>query len=428
MPEFQTSPGMRDVLAPEASRVRAFVDQFARHAQAAGYEAITTPLLEDAAVFHRVGEATDVVQKEMYRFTDNGGRDVSLRPEFTASIARAYVQHRPATPWKVWTSGSNFRYERPQRGRYRQFDQVDAEVFGTEDATVDVEMIALGWRFLQALGLRQVTLLLNSLGETEERAAYVAALRSYFGAHAAELSEASVATLARNPLRVLDSKRPEDAALIAGAPTIDQFYGDASRTHFEIVCDGLDLLGIPYTVSPRLVRGLDYYVRTTFEYAGGTLDSAQNALGGGGRYDGLVESLGGPPTPGIGFAIGVDRTLLACDDEGVFAPPPRAVDVFVVDTTGGAAALAICDELRRAGIGADRAFDARSMKSQMKAADRSGAAIAVIVGSDEATAGTTVVRPLRAGGDQHTVPRPDLLGRIAELIDHPIPEGTRDDR
>lgn len=419
VPAYQTSPGMRDVLAPEAARVRAFVELFARHAEAAGYGAIATPLLEDAAVFQRVGEATDVVQKEMYRFTDNGGREVSLRPEFTASIGRAFVQHRPATPWKVWTSGSNFRYERPQRGRYRQFDQVDAEVLGTEDPAVDVEMIALGWRFLQALGLRQVTLLLNSLGDTAERAAYVDALRTYFGAHAAELSDASVATLARNPLRVLDSKRPEDAALIAAAPTIDQFYGDASRTHFEVVREGLDLLGIPHTVAPRLVRGLDYYVRTTFEYAGGTLDSAQNALGGGGRYDGLVESLGGPSTPGIGFAIGVDRTLLACDDEGVFEAPAGRVDAFVVDTTGGAAALAICDELRRAGLGADRAFDNRSMKSQMKAADRSGAAVAVIVGSDEAEAGNAIVRPLRAGGDQRTVSRSDVLDAVVGLVTPP---------
>lgn len=407
---------MRDVLVPEAARVRRFVDRFARHAEAAGYGQIITPLLEDAAVFQRVGEATDVVQKEMYRFTDNGGRDVSLRPEFTASVCRAFVQHRPATPWKVWTAGTNFRYERPQRGRYRQFDQVDAEVLGTEDPLVDVEMIALGWHFLQSLGLRQVRLLLNSLGEPGERAAYVEALRTYFGSRAAELSDASVATLARNPLRVLDSKRPEDAAIIAAAPTIEHFYGDASRTHFEVVRDGLDLLSIPYEVSPRLVRGLDYYVRTTFEYVGATLDSAQNALGGGGRYDGLVESLGGPPTPGIGFAIGVDRTLLACDDEAVFDAREPAVDMFVVDTTGGAAALAICDEARRAGLRADRAFDGRSMKSQMKSADRSGAAVAVIVGSDEASAGTALVRPLRGDGDQRAVPRTDLIQTVSDEL------------
>lgn len=416
VPEFQTSPGMRDVLAPESVRARRFVDAFAAAAEGAGYQLVVPPLLEDAGVFERVGIDTDVVTKEMYRFTDLGGRDVALRPEFTAALCRAFVQHRPPTPWKVWTSGSNFRYERPQRGRYRQFEQVDAEVLGSDDPLVDVEMIVLGWRFLAGLGLRQVTLVLNSLGEPAERAAYVEALRGHFGAHADALSDASLATLARNPLRVLDSKRPEDQELIAAAPSIDAFYGSASATHFAIVRDGLNLLGIPYTVAPRLVRGLDYYVRTTFEYAGGTLASAQNALGGGGRYDGLVEALGGPPTPGIGLAIGVDRTLLACDDEGVFAAPATSVDVFVVDTTGGAAALTICDDARAAGLRADRAFDQRSMKSQMKAADRSGAAVAVIVGRDEAAAGTAVVRPLRDGGDQRVVARGDLVSHLtAEL-------------
>lgn len=420
MPTFQTSPGMRDILAPDSGRWRRFAQCFGEHAEAAGFHGIVTPLLEDAAVFSRVGEATDIVTKEMYRFRDNGDRDVALRPEFTAAICRAFAQHRPATPWKVWTAGSNFRYERPQRGRYRQFDQVDAEVLGSDDPMVDVEIIALGWRFLASLGLRQVTLLLNSLGEPAERAAYVDELRRHFGAHAADLSDASVATVARNPLRVLDSKRPEDAPIIAAAPTIDRFYSEATARHFEIVRDGLDLLGIPYTVAPRLVRGLDYYVRTTFEYAGGTLDSAQNALGGGGRYDGLVEALGGPATPGIGFAIGVDRTLLACDDERVFGAGDSAVDVFVVDTTGGAAALAICDEVRRAGLSADRAFDNRSMKSQMKAADRSGAAVAVIVGSDEAAAGSAVVRPLRGGGEQRAVDRSELLAHLAAHLSAPV--------
>ncbi len=416
MPEFQTSPGMRDILAPDSARFRRFVDTFAGVAEAAGYRHIIPPLLEDAGVFARVGEATEIVQKEMYRFTDQGGRDVALRPEFTAGLCRAFVQHRPPTPWKVWTAGPNFRYERPQRGRYRQFDQVDAEVLGTDDPMADVEMIALGWRFFEALGLRQVELLLNSLGQPEERAAYVDALRAYFTARIDQLSDASVATLARNPLRVLDSKRPEEAEIIAGAPAIADFYGAASAAHFEAVRDGLELLGIPYRVEPRLVRGLDYYLRTTFEYAGGTLDSAQNALGGGGRYDGLVEALGGPPTPGIGLAIGVDRTLLACDDEGVFAPPDLSVEVFVVDTAGGASALAVTDELRRAGRRADRAFDHRSMKSQMKQADRSGATVAVIIGPDEAAAGTAVLRPLRGDGEQRVVSRSDLLTELEALL------------
>ena len=207
---------------------------------------------------------------------------------------------------------------------------------------------------------------------------------------------------------MLDSKRAEDVELLAAAPTIADFYGEASAEHFATVTSGLDHLGIPYRIAPGLVRGLDYYVRTTYEYAGGTLDSAQNALGGGGRYDGLVEALGGPPTPGIGFALGVERILIACDDEGVFEPPSTSPDVFVVDTTGGLEALLIGDELRGGGLAVERGFDGRSMKSQMKAADRSGAAFAVIVGSDELAAGTVLVRPLRADGEQQVVKRADL--------------------
>ena len=403
---------MFDVLPPESARRRHFVELFAETVEAAGYGQLVTPLLEDAGVFNRLGEATDVVQKEMYRFTDNGGRDVALRPEFTASICRAFVEHRPTIPWKIWTAGTNFRYERPQRGRYRQFDQADLEVIGTDDPYADVEIIALGWRFLQRLGLRQVTLLLNSLAEADERRRYIDALRTYFEANLDALSDGSRATLSRNPLRVLDSKRPEDGEIIAGAPTIAEFYGDDTAAHFETVRTGLDALGIQYEISPRLVRGLDYYVRTTFEFAGGTLDSAQNALGGGGRYDGLIEALGGPATPAIGFAIGIDRTLLACDDEGVFDAPSMALDVFVVDATGGAEALAITEELRGAGLNADRAFDNRSMKSQMKAADKSGAGFAVIVGESERDAKTAVVRPMRSGGEQQTVDRADLVAFI----------------
>jgi histidyl-tRNA synthetase len=407
---------MRDIMAPESGRWRRFVEIFADVVESAGYELIVPPMMEDMGVFQRVGEATDVVSKEMYQFTDLGGRHVALRPEQTASVCRAFVQHRPTTPWKAWYAGPNFRYEKPQRGRYRQFDQVGVEVLGVDDAHLDVEVIALGWRFYEALGLRQVTLLLNSLGEPADRARYVEALRAHFEADLDALTAESRITLERNPLRVLDSKRPPDAAVIATAPQLADFLSPEAARHFATVCAGLDALGIPYTVDPRLVRGLDYYLRTTFEFAGGTLDGAQNALGGGGRYDGLVEALGGPPTPGVGFALGLDRTLLACDDEGVFAAPERAVDVFVVDTTGGAEALVVTDEVRRAGHSSDRAYDGRSMKAQMKAANRSGAAVAVIIGDDERAAGTAVVRPLRAGDAQSVVPRADLLSHLEAVL------------
>jgi histidyl-tRNA synthetase len=388
---------------------------------------VLSPLLEDLGVFQRIGDATDVVSKEMYDFVDKGGRHIALRPELTASVCRAFVQHRPATPWKVWYTGSQFRYEKPQRGRYRQFDQVGIEVLGADDPYLDVEIIALGWEFYRALGLQRVTLLLNSLGEPADRGAYVAALQTYFEANLDALSDESRVTLQKNPLRVLDSKRAQDAPVVAAAPKIAEFYSDTAAQHFAAVQAGLTAVGIPFTVDSQLVRGLDYYRHTTFEYQGGTLESAQNALGGGGRYDGLVESLGGPATAGIGFALGLDRTLIACDDEGVFQAPAAEVDVFVVDTTGGMEALQITTELRALGIGADRAFENRSMKSQMKNADRSGAAYAVIIGSNELEAGTVVVRPLRAertlnadgspsDGTQSTIPRIDLLEYLQKAI------------
>jgi histidyl-tRNA synthetase len=410
---------MRDILAPESARWRAFTQVFAEVVEAAGYGQIIPPMMEDLGVFTRIGEATDVVTKEMYDFEDKGGRRVALRPEQTASVCRAFVEHRPQTPWKAWYSGPNFRYEKPQRGRYRQFDQVGIEVLGADDPYLDVEVIALGFEFYRRLGLRQVKLLVNSLGEPDDRARYVEALRSHFEAAGEALSEQSRETLAKNPLRVLDSKRREDAPFVGSAPTIAQFWSDAAAEHFAAVQSGLTELGIPFTVDMRLVRGLDYYRHTTFEFQGGTLDSAQNALGGGGRYDGLVESLGGPATPGIGFALGVDRTLLACSDEGVFPAPDPAVDVFVVDTTGGRQALLLTHELRAAGLAADRAYQNRSMKAQMKAADRSRARFAVIVGSDELASDTVVVRPMQhaAGAEpgavqQVAIPRSDLINHL----------------
>ena len=402
---------MRDVLPPESARVRRFVDVFAELVESAGYGELSTPLIEDLGVFVRIGDATDVVTKEMYDFHDKGGRHVALRPELTASVARSYVQHRPTPPWKVWYEGTNFRYEKPQRGRYRQFEQVGVEVLGVDDPMLDVEVIALAAEFYARLGLRRVDLVLNSLGEPADRTRYVAALHDHFSAAGDSLSEQSRATLERNPLRVLDSKRPQDAAVIAAAPLIADFYAPEAAEHFAAVRSGLDALGIAYRVEPKLVRGLDYYLRTIFEFQGGTLDSAQNALGGGGRYDGLVEALGGPATPGIGFALGIDRTLLACTDEGVFPAPAIRLDAFVVDVTGGREAALLTTELREAGLSSDRAFDNRSMKAQMKLANRSGARHALILGEDEVATGTVMVKPMD-GGDQRPVARHELITRL----------------
>jgi histidyl-tRNA synthetase len=415
VPAFQTTPGTRDILPPDASRWRAFVDVFAGVVERAGYEQIMLPMFEDLGVFQRLGDATDVVTKEMYDFVDKGGRHVALRPEQTAGVCRAFVQHHPTLPWKVWYAGPNFRYEKAQQGRYRQFDQVGIEVLGVDDPLLDVEVISLAHSFYRDLGLRNVELHVNSLGDTGDRARYVDALAAYFRSHEVELSQESRATLARNPLRVLDSKRAEDRDVVAQAPSISEFFSPEAAAHFAAVQEGLALLGIDFVVNDRLVRGLDYYRSTTFEFVSTALDAAQTAVGGGGRYDGLVEDLGGEPTPGIGFAIGVDRTLLACDAESAFPAPDGAADVFVVDTTGGRTAMRLAAQLRGAGLRAERAYGAKSMKSQMKTANKSRAIVAVIIGEDELARGVATVRPMN-GGEQSEYPLDAVVATVVDIV------------
>jgi histidyl-tRNA synthetase len=376
---------------------------------------VVSPLFEDAALFHRgIGDESDVVRKEMYEFTDRGGREVALRPEGTASLVRAFVQHRPPVPWKAWYVTAAFRYERPQAGRYKQHHQLGVEVLGTEDADVDVEVIALAADFYDGLGLRRVELAINSMGCIQCRQAYVDALRAYLEAHADELCDEHRTRYGVNPLRVLDCKRQACRAVVEGAPRITDFLDDACAEHLARVRAGLDALGIEHRLEPRLVRGLDYYTRTTFEFSALALASAQNAIGGGGRYDGLAESIGGPPTPGIGFGIGIERLLLACDAEGVFRADPPVPDAFVVDVTGGSAARDITAELRRAGVAAVRAYDDRSLKAQLKLADRSGARYALIVGPDELDADEVTVRPLREERAQETVSRASVVRWMTE--------------
>ena len=411
MTVFSTSPGTRDILAPDAARWRQFKEVFASVVQDAGYQLIIPPMFEDLGVFLRLGEATEVVTKEMYDFEDKGGRRVALRPEQTASVCRAFVEHRPTTPWKVWYSGPNFRYEKPQQGRYRQFDQVGIEALGVDDPLLDAEVIALAAEFFARLGLKDVQLAVNSLGDDGDREKYSTALHEYFSANLAQLSEESQITLTKNPLRVLDSKRREDQALINAAPKIRDYLSADAANHFDSVLRALDALDVKYAIDDRLVRGLDYYRRTTFEFVSTALKAAHTAIGGGGRYDGLVEQLGGPSTPGIGFALGLDRTLLACDAENVFPAPNTNVSVFVVDTTGGLHAAEVCNLLRNNAISADRAFDNRSMKAQMKAADRSGAAIALIIGTDEVAAGHIIVRPMNSG-QQYAIAQDRLVAAI----------------
>lgn len=409
---FQAPTGTRDVLAPESARWEVLVARFAQHVTRAGFALVQSPMFEEVGVFRRVGEGTDVVRKEMYDFLDKGDRHLALRPEGTASVVRAFVQHKPPTPWKAWYAGPSFRYERPQAGRYRQHHQLGVEVLGVADPDLDAEVIALLADFYADLGLRQVRLVVNSMGGPGDRRAYLATLQSYLVGKLGDLAPQDQEKVESHPLRVLDSKRPQTIAAIADAPSIlDHLSGDAVA-RFDRVRAGLSAAGIDFEVDPRLVRGLDYYTHTTFEFRSRALDAAQDTVGGGGRYDGLVESLGGPPTPGFGFGSGIERILLTCDAEGVLPAPDRSPDVFVVDVTGGEEARALTLELRRAGLAVERAYGGRSMRSQVKAADRSGARHVLIVGEDELAGRTVAVRDLRGDGGQATVARDDVVAHL----------------
>ncbi len=412
---FRAPIGTQDVLPPASVRWERMVAAFAGVAERFGYGFVHGPLFEDLGVFQRLGVGTDVVRKEMYDFHDKGDRHMALRPEATASVVRAYVQHRPPTPWKVWCVTPVFRYERPQAGRLRQHHQLDVEAIGVADPDLDVEVIALGAAYLDALGLRRWRLVVNTLGTPADRVAYGEALTAWLRGRASDLAPEDREKVDSHPLRVLDSKRAATQAVVADAPHIADVLDDASRRHFDRVQDGLRSLGIPFEVEPGLVRGLDYYTHTLFEFQSEALDTAQSTIIGGGRYDGLVEQLGGPPTPGIGFGSGIERMLLACDAEGVFAAPASRLDVFVVDTTDGRAARDITAELRAAGLRTDRAFDGRSMKAQMKAAGRSGAHVAVIVGEREAADGTATVRDL-AQSEQEVVGHDQVVDVVRKLL------------
>ena len=399
--------GMLDVLPPESSRWIDVIARFAARADRFGFGLLLTPIVEHYEVFARVGETTDVVRKEMYDFVDRGGRRLALRPEGTAPVVRAFVQHHPPTPWKVWYLAPNFRAEQPQAGRYRQHWQLGAEVVGIDDPEVDVEIIELLWGFCRDLGLRDVRLLLNSMGDAETRTRYREVLLDYWRAHA-DLLGAEMERAEANPLRILDSKRPDWADMLERAPQLGEYLSDASAEHFARVQEGLQLLGIPFEIAPRLVRGFDYYTSTVFELASDALDAAQNAIGGGGRYDKLAEEMGGPPAPSIGFGSGIERLLLACDAEGVLPVSAARIDAFVVDLVGVGDTARLLAELRESGLSADRAYGGRSPKKQFTAADRSGARWAVIIGADEAQRGMVAVKDLRSDQPQCEVRREEI--------------------
>jgi histidyl-tRNA synthetase len=410
---------MLDVLPPESRRWEELVATFAQRATRFGYGLVVTPTLEHYEVFARVGETTDVVRKEMYELHDRGGRHLALRPEGTAPVVRAFVQHRPPTPWKVWYVAPNFRAERPQAGRYRQHWQVGAEVVGVDDPDVDVEMIALLHGFLGDLGLRRLRLLVNSMGDAASRERYREVLLGYWRDHRAVLG-AEMERAEANPLRILDSKRPDWLEMLEQAPQIGEYLSDASATHFARVQSGLRDIGIEFEIAPRLVRGFDYYTSTVFELASDALDAAQNAVGGGGRYDRLAEEMGGPPAPAIGFGAGIERILLACDAEGALAAAPTALDAFVVDGVGSREAGVLLHELRTAGLRADRAYGGRSVKKQWSAADRSGARYGVMLGTRELAAGTVGVKDLRSG-EQVEVRRDEVVAWLQTRKDASTP-------
>ncbi len=409
---------MHDVLWPESDRWQRLVERFARGVEGAGYGLVITPVLEHVGIFHRgIGEGSDIVGKEMYTFADRDGQIMALRPEGTASVVRAFVQHHPVPPWKAWYYAPSFRHENPQQGRYRQHFQLGLEALGPSDADLDVEVITLAFDFITSLGLTQVTLKLHSMGDENCRPEFLALLVEFLASHQDQLCDSHRTRYKDNPLRVLDCKDPGCQSATESAPHFLDHLCDACGAHFARVRAGLDALDVNYHIDHRLVRGFDYYTRTTFEFASGAMEAAQNALGGGGRYNGLVEMLGGPPTPGIGFGIGMERVLIACDAEGVFAVDPAPLDAYVIDVTGGESAVLLAAELRRAGLRVDRGFDGRSMKSQMKTADRSGARCALLIGRKELDEGTVVLRPLRQDAEQYPVARADVVQAVAQLAD-----------
>ena len=416
---FQAPKGVNEYVPPRADLFQAIRQAFAEQARLAGYGYLELAVFEDTTLFKRgVGESTDVVSKEMYTFEDRGGRSLTLRPEFTAGVLRAVLEHnlhkRGGLPVKIWTTGPAFRAEQPQAGRYRQFYQLDLEAIGTEDPQVDAETIAIAWNWYRSLGLTRVRLLLNSLGCKECRPAYRARLQEFL--RGLDLDEPTRRRIEINPLRVLDDKRPEVRAQLEGAPLMADHLCADCKAHHDRVRALLSDLGIAWEDTPTLVRGLDYYTRTTYEFDHPLL-GAQSGIGGGGRYDGLSEDIGGPELPGIGFGLGLDRTILALEAEGAaFAAPPRC-QVFGVAIGDEAErrVFGLVNELRRAGIAADMAFGGKRLKGAMKDADRSGARYAVILGERDIAAGSAQLKDLE-GGDQAAVPLDEIVTTLRERL------------
>jgi histidyl-tRNA synthetase len=419
--QIQAIRGMNDVLPAEIGAWQHLEACARAVAGSYGYEEIRVPLIEQTELFKRaIGEFTDVVEKEMYTFTDQGGENLTLRPEATAGIVRAAISNGMlrGARHKLWCIGPMFRHERPQKGRYRQFYQLDVEAIGFQGPDVDVELIALAQRLWRTLGLSRVRLEINSLGTPEARHAYRELLVAYFRRHETALDADSRRRLEGNPLRILDSKNPDMAAVIAGAPLLPDHLDEPSRVHFAELRASLDRLGIAYRVNPRLVRGLDYYSRTVFEWITDAL-GAQDAVCSGGRYDGLISQLGGEATPAVGFALGIERVVELLVQAGR-VPDARSADVYIIvnGAIAPGAALLLAEELRDALPRRRFEFNlgGGNFKAQFRRADKSGAALALICGDDEFGRGVIAMKPLRQETGQTECPRPEVALRVEELL------------
>ncbi|MDI5935339.1 histidine--tRNA ligase [Halomonas kalidii] len=422
--KIQAIRGMNDLLPGQSALWQYFEGQVRVLMQRYGYDEIRTPIVEQTALFARsIGEVTDIVEKEMYTFEDRNGDSLTLRPEGTASCVRAAMEHGLLhnQTQRLWYQGPMFRHERPQKGRYRQFHQVGVETFGLDGPDIDAEVILLSARLWQQLGLfEHVTLELNSLGSSAARAAYRELLVAYFERHHALLDEDSRRRLTSNPLRILDSKNPDMAEMLAGAPKLMDHLDDASREHFEQLTALLDAAGIDYVINPRLVRGLDYYGRTVFEWTTTALGS-QGTVCAGGRYDGLVEQLGGKPTPAVGFALGIERLILLLETLALVPESARGeLDLYLLpmDDAATRQALLLGERLRGElpGLRAQLHCGGGSFKSRIKKADRSGARLALLLGEDELAQGTATLKFLREEREQLSLPQAELNTTLAALL------------
>ncbi|WP_179505936.1 MULTISPECIES: histidine--tRNA ligase [unclassified Sphingomonas] len=410
IPTPQAIRGTQDIFGAEAEAFGHVVETFERVRKLYRFRRVEMPVFEKTTVFSRsLGETTDVVSKEMYSFEDRGGESLTLRPEFTAGLARAYLTNgwQQHAPLKIATHGALFRYERPQKGRYRQFHQIDAEVIGAAEPQADVELLVMADQLLRELGIADgVTLNLNTLGDAASREAWRAALIEYFRAHKDQLSEESQDRLERNPLRILDSKDPRDKPFTADAPMIDQFLSAEAQDFFGKVTAGLDAAGVAWVRAPALVRGLDYYRHTAFEFITDRL-GAQGTVLGGGRYDGLLEALGGPATPAVGWAAGIERLAMLVADSRTIAEPAADVAIVPMGTAAEAACLGLAATLRRGGLTVDMGYRG-NMKKRMSRANESGARFALIVGDEELAAGEATVKNLVTGTQErmalHAIP------------------------